>query len=313
VANSYLSRGSCVAINPYNNRIILSGGTSGGNIAICISKDGGTFWSLKRLSYDGVINTFSFHPENSNIIYAGTSTGKILRTTNGGNSWSVMNKNNFSKIRQISLNPMDPNIIYVASDQGIIKSSDGGLNWSNIYTDFKPFLSIAVDPHQQDRIFAISNSNGVFCSADAGKRWMLINNDLLTFRLTSLAVDSKNSLLYAGTIGNGMFCLDISEEFENVDPPTKYVLSQNYPNPFNAETTIEFEIPESSFYRMKLQIWSNNGKLIKTLSNRTQVFGQYSVNWNGTNDHGLPVASGVYFYVLKSGDIKLTQKMLLVR
>ena len=93
--------------------------------------------------------------------------------------------------------------------------------------------------------------------------------------------------------------------------PDNFVLEQNYPNPFNPATTIRFELPRSS--HMELAIFNSGGKRIKTLCNCLKNAGSHSIQWDGTNESGVAVASGLYIYKLQSGGFVLSKKMLLLR
>ncbi len=95
------------------------------------------------------------------------------------------------------------------------------------------------------------------------------------------------------------------------DIPTVYSLSQNYPNPFNPETTIAYDVPEDS--RAKLVIYNINGQAVRKLMEGQADAGSYSLVWNGLDEEGRSVASGVYFYILKAGDFTATRKMVLLR
>lgn len=87
---------------------------------------------------------------------------------------------------------------------------------------------------------------------------------------------------------------------------------QNYPNPFNPETNISYSIPEKG--KVELNIYNIKGQKVKTLVNETQVSGEHTVVWNGTNKQNKRVASGVYFYKLEVNDSKLLiNKMLLLK
>lgn len=90
-----------------------------------------------------------------------------------------------------------------------------------------------------------------------------------------------------------------------------FELYQNYPNPFNPLTQIRFHIPQPE--RVTLEIFNILGQKIKTVMNRKLTAGDYLVSWNGQNEHGQQVASGVYIYRLKAGDFTASRKMLLVR
>lgn len=90
------------------------------------------------------------------------------------------------------------------------------------------------------------------------------------------------------------------------DIPHTFKLEQNYPNPFNPITTIKFEIPETGY--VSLKIYDLLGKEISTLINELKMPGIYEVKFDGTN-----LASGIYFYQLKSGDFVQTKKLILMK
>lgn len=93
--------------------------------------------------------------------------------------------------------------------------------------------------------------------------------------------------------------------------PSGFTLAQNYPNPFNPVTRIDYTIPAFAF--TNLSVYDLNGKLVRTLVNNTKSPGEYSVIWNGKNDNGIPVASGVYLYRLSSADFSQSRRMLYIK
>ncbi|HCV42924.1 MAG TPA: hypothetical protein DGH68_05535 [Bacteroidetes bacterium] len=80
--------------------------------------------------------------------------------------------------------------------------------------------------------------------------------------------------------------------------PTQFVLEQNYPNPFNPQTTISYSLPANS--QVSLKIFSVTGQLVRTLQNGENSAGKHVVQWDGLNDRGNSVGSGVYFYRLQA-------------
>ncbi|MBS3946137.1 MAG: T9SS type A sorting domain-containing protein [Melioribacter sp.] len=91
----------------------------------------------------------------------------------------------------------------------------------------------------------------------------------------------------------------------------RYVLYNNYPNPFNPSTTIAFEIPKSEF--VSLQIFSINGELIKTILQESLNAGRYEKSWNGEDEYGNQVVSGIYFYRIKAGHFENSRRMILLK
>ncbi len=96
--------------------------------------------------------------------------------------------------------------------------------------------------------------------------------------------------------------------------PKDFELYSNYPNPFNPETTIKYTLPpDKSIYSVKIKIYNVLGQLINTLINEPQSPGLHKIKWNGKNTAGQNMPSGIYFCVVEAGQIKATQKILLVR
>jgi len=88
-------------------------------------------------------------------------------------------------------------------------------------------------------------------------------------------------------------------------------LSGNYPNPFNPETTISFSIKNQT--QVTLDIYNLKGQKVKTLVSEKKSAGSHDVVWNGTDETGKPVSSGVYFYRMQAGDYSSTRKMMLMK
>ena len=99
---------------------------------------------------------------------------------------------------------------------------------------------------------------------------------------------------------------------DNESIPNQFALHQNYPNPFNPSTQISFDIPEGGEYIM-LNIYNILGQNVSTLVNGVMNPGRYTMDWNATDEIGNPVASGIYFYELRSESFTARKKMLLIR
>ena len=89
-------------------------------------------------------------------------------------------------------------------------------------------------------------------------------------------------------------------------------LSQNYPNPFNPQTSITFTVKERSPVTVK--VYNVAGQLVRTLVNDERAPGTaHTITWDGRNDAGMQVASGVYFYRLVAKNFTQTKKMVLLK
>ncbi len=92
---------------------------------------------------------------------------------------------------------------------------------------------------------------------------------------------------------------------------TKFNLYQNYPNPFNPATTIRYSIPKSE--RVTITVYNILGQKIRTLISQKQSVGDHQVIWDGRDDGGHEVASGVFIYQLRAGEYVDVKKMVLMR
>lgn len=93
--------------------------------------------------------------------------------------------------------------------------------------------------------------------------------------------------------------------------PKQFAIMQNYPNPFNPSTTISYQLPKAE--QVKIIIYDLTGRVVRELTNKTQGAGSYSVQWDGRDQAGQKVASGVYIYKIQAGQFTRTRKMVLLK
>ena len=91
----------------------------------------------------------------------------------------------------------------------------------------------------------------------------------------------------------------------------QFVLEQNYPNPFNSGTTIRYSLAKGE--KVRLDIFNALGQKVKTLINNFVSEGEYLIHWDGFNDRGNKLASGIYFYRLQAGSFVKTRKFVLLK
>lgn len=109
-----------------------------------------------------------------------------------------------------------------------------------------------------------------------------------------------------GDLGN---VVAVEDDSKNV--PFSFALRQNYPNPFNPETTIRYQLPQRA--NVKITIFNILGQKVKTLVDELKPAGAYQVVWNGTNDRGSSVSTGIYIYRMEAADFIKNQKMLFLK
>ncbi len=136
---------------------------------------------------------------------------------------------------------------------------------------------------------------------------------------TSESPSHELSLVYNDYSDGAPIVRTISPEFEGgtilwkpgAAIPDQFSLGQNVPNPFNPDTKIAYALPEAGF--VNVEIYNILGQRVKTLVNEYQDAGNYTVTWNGDDEYGSSVASGVYFYRFNSGQYKDIKKMVLMK
>ncbi len=133
-----------------------------------------------------------------------------------------------------------------------------------------------------------------------------------TFITLHVALVAGNSLAdLQNTVDRGNHFLLTRLTNDEPTQPTDWQLSANYPNPFNAATSITYELPRAAAVR--LEIFDLLGRHVKTLVDRAEAVGLHKVTWDGSDQQGLAMASGVYWYRLQAGSYSRSRKMLLIR
>jgi hypothetical protein len=151
--------------------------------------------------------------------------------------------------------------------------------------------------------------NGVFMTTNRGAIWSSINEGLSDTMVLSLAI--QGPFLVAGTDGHGIFLRPLSEVITSVaekvaNSPDDFELLQNFPNPFNPSTIITFHVRQTAHIRIK--VTDVLGRDVAVLVDGLRIPGTYRVVFDGFD-----LASGTYFCTMRTRDVFLTRKLLLVR
>jgi hypothetical protein len=119
-------------------------------------------------------------------------------------------------------------------------------------------------------------------------------------------------IVASGLLGPQRLALTVSDPTPIIiDPALAVTLHQNFPNPFNPSTLIPFTLPAPD--AVTLAVYGVDGRRINTLINEMAVEGYNGIEWNGTDQFGNRVASGIYFYRLTAGNQTITKKMTLLK
>ena len=112
-------------------------------------------------------------------------------------------------------------------------------------------------------------------------------------------------------LASGRLDMTAVEAVESAGTPDSYTLGAAYPNPFNPETTIDFNVPTEGF--VQIDVFNAVGQTVASLVDEELSAGSYRTTWNGLDQHGSEVSSGVYFYRMQAGDFSATHSMTLLK
>jgi len=169
--------------------------------------------------------------------------------------------------------------------------------------DFATYnLQIATDSSFSDIAFEASTDIDIAYElidalpTDAEYWWRVVATDT-----DSLTTESET---FKFTVGYVSIAADLAL-------PTEFILDQNFPNPFNPSTTIRYGLPDDS--EVSMVIYDIRGNTVRTIESGAQVAGWYEHVWNGMNDEGQPVSTGLYLTRLRAGSYTKTIKMLYLK
>ena len=158
-------------------------------------------------------------------------------------------------------------------------------------------------------------SESIYISSDNGVNWSPFNEGLIS-DWTFADMEINNSYIWAlrDFFGNA-YRRPVQDLLATLDEKKNtfdhFILYQNFPNPFNPTTSITFKLLKPS--DVNLVIFDCTGRQIRTLKTDRYSAGLHQVQWDGTNDSGNAVASGIYVYQLKAGNYNQSHKMMLLR
>jgi photosystem II stability/assembly factor-like uncharacterized protein len=177
---------------------ILEGGGTGD---LYVSTDGGNTWTSALIPN---VNAIAISPQDSSIIYLGTSDEGVFKRARGAKGWLRTSALEARNVFSLSVSPQDAQHVLVGTNRGLYMSLNGGGAWQKIEEVGDVEVStVAFAPQEGNRIY-VGTRVGVFESLDKGTSWHEVNKGLTHLRIFSL-VPLPDGTLYAGTDGGGIF------------------------------------------------------------------------------------------------------------
>lgn len=203
------------------------------------------------------------------------------------------------------------NIITEKNDNGTIISYDADFSIGGI------LITVAGGSLSADDIENVTDNMTIDFAEGADSSRILVysldGNSMPSgnYSFVQLHSDSDVEILSIEAASSDGVLAAVENRAKEVVIPTSFELSQNYPNPFNPETNISFSLPNQT--DLTLEIFNILGKKVRVLIDDTFAAGHHVVTWDGRNDTGVEVASGVYFYRMQTETNFQTKKMLFLK
>lgn len=235
---------------------------------------------------------------SENVIYVYGQDALLMKSSNAGVNWTIQHtgitQGTFYSVYFTNENTGYASVPYPGH---IVKTTNGGNNWNNIFND-TDYFPVTIE-FTTDNTGYVAGADQTHCvvlkTTNAGSSW---NTTVLDFdgHLNSVDFIGLNTgfiacdegMIYKTT--NGGTSVGIVNEAENI--PEIFTLQQNYLNPFNPFTTIDFSLKENAI--VEISIYDIKGMRIDQLTGKYYYAGEHSVEWNAIEQ-----ATGVYFYEMK--------------
>lgn len=299
--------------------------------------DGGETWTSQIFPTDETEHQVVRFADAQNgwVVGALDEAAHIMKTVDGGATWTtVMHDTTYGPMKAAEF--MDVQVGWVGGMKGVIlHTTDGGITWTTQYSaaDGEQVRDLEFADAQLG--WAVGYKNYMLFTEDGGVNWNTFSAPTkkkikalsLLDAETGWAVSTAGGGGGKGDGGDGdgggseeattmSYILKLLPGITTVDHQeatvSEYELYDNYPNPFNPSTTITYAIMGNYQSDVKLNIYNELGRQIRTLVNQMQTAGLYSVTWDGQNNSTQKVSSGLYFYTLQVGNFVQTKKMLLI-
>jgi photosystem II stability/assembly factor-like uncharacterized protein len=315
----------------------LEGWIVGGSGTILHTTDGGTTWTPQTSGVTSFLTGVEWARSSVAEVWAVGQNGTILHTTDGGTTWTPQTSPTVQNLLGIDYPPLPPNgtnIWAVGNSGTLVRYSDSALS-----VNLSAFDAIVSNDRVLLRWKTESEINNlgfnVYRSTQLDGDYVKVTPTFIAGAGTAGTPHEYSFTDEDVVVGNTYYYYITDMDFSGntsksdiikvivVDKqtksisiiPRKFALLQNFPNPFNPETWIPYQIARDA--SVKVQIYNLKGQSIRTIELGQQAAGTYltkneAVYWDGRDDSGEKVASGMYFYTLQAGEFKATKRMVIV-
>lgn len=249
------------------------------------------------------------------------SNNGIIRSTDAGTTWQEISGDMpcAAYIDDVVIDPSDPEHMFVRQGGtwepddpalGVYETTDGGGHWEQVVQG--NVYSMSMHPLVSDVLVAIM-PGAILLTMDGGDSWGDVTEDLpWVTGLEQAAICPWNETLYVADADDGMWAMDLVPTGVGESPPRISESLRVHPNPFNPSTDINFALRRTA--RASLEILDIQGRHVRQLLDHSvQPAGESSVPWDGRDDDGRTLSSGVYLARLVAGSERSMVKLVLMK
>ena len=244
-------------------------------------------------------------------------------------------KNNLTTSGYISSISVDPNngdnVMLSFSNyevKSIHYSADGGGSWTDVSGNLEEnksgfgsgpsVRSVHIQSVKNGLRYFAGTSTGLYSTSlldDENTVWTQEGSETIgNMVIDDIEGRHFDGFIVAGSHGNGIYSATISSDELSIDEPlspSEFSVGFNYPNPFNPSTTIPFSLNETQ--NITIKIFDISGREVMNLFAGQKDIGSHTIRWNGKDNLGNDLPSGMYIYQLKGNNSKVNRKMHLIR
>jgi hypothetical protein len=284
--------------------------------------DSGQTWTSKDMSAHAAGLIDVYFPDPDTGIAAGLtnsdheqSSGVILYTEDGGETWEERFRTTRTGEWIWKLSFPSRDVGYASLQRNsqspiyFLKTTDGGATWEeNLFRSEHYFVQGIGFVTEDEGWIGGNSSDPSYHTTDGGETWEPdpIGPRMNRFRFLN------DSLGYA--VGQQVHKYALASAVaidDEAEVPSDLQLDANYPNPFQTSTTVRYALPEPSSVRVA--VYDVLGRRVTELINATQATGVHTVVWDGTNQAGEAVGTGIYFFQINAGNRTESHPMVLMR
>lgn len=262
----------------------------------------------------GTVSTIAVSPQNTEVIWAGTSDSHVWVSTDNGDNWTDVSQNLPNRwVSRVITDPFDENTAYAtftglkwADDEShVFRTTDAGVTWDDISSNLPdaPVNAFAVHPVNNSYLF-VGTDLGAYYSSDLGVSWQYLDESLPLVVIYDMKIHPVDHFLVIGTHARSMYKLDLSEIVGNKEligtEMNNDIHMECFPNPFVNQTIFRFTIEETA--DVMLDIFDIKGMKVNTIYQGNMNAGISEIVWNGHDNHGNRLPAGNYMGNLTIGN-----------